>query len=102
MKKHGFFLEDPRHNHIEVFRYEERRSGIFIFSKKETVRVHLGRIGFPSWGKEVGRATLNHVREMTGLTAKHGCDNAAFFDGLDPMQSLIATYNEPLMRLAYR
>lgn len=102
LRKNGYYLENPQKNHIEVVKYEEKRMGLFGFGKKETVRVHLGRIGFPSWGKEVGHATLKHVRDMTELSPKHGMDNAAFFDGLDPIQSLIATYNEPLMRLAYR
>lgn len=102
LRRHGFHLEEPQKNHIDVVKYEKRRKGIFGLGGEVTERVHLGRIGFPSWGKEVGHSTLKHVREMTGLSAKNGVDSAAFFDGLDPMQSLIASYNEPLMRLAYR
>lgn len=102
LKRYGFHLEEPGHNHIDVVRYESRRAGLFGFGAPREERIRLGRIGFPGWSKEVGRATLNHVRQMTALSAKDGVDSAAFFDGVDDLQSLIATYNEHLMRLAYR
>lgn len=102
LRKYGFFLEDPSDNHIDVVKYEKRRRGLFGLGGTVEERVRLNRIGFPGWSRQVHKSTLKHVRQITELSAKNGVDSSAFFDGLDPMQSLIATYNEPLMRLAYR
>jgi len=102
LKRYGYFLENPDNNHIELIKYEKPKRRIFSLGYKNDVRIRIGSVGFPGWSREVGRATLKHVRDIAGISPKHGVDSAAFFDGVDPMQSLIATYNEPLMRLAYR
>jgi death-on-curing family protein len=102
LKRYGFHLEEPGDNHIDVVRYEMRRRGLFGLGGTYEERIRINRIGFPGWSKQVHRSTLNHVRDMTGLSAKHGVDSSAFFDGLDTMQSLVTSYNEQLMRLAYR
>lgn len=102
LRKYGFFLENPGHNHIDVVKYVKKRKGIFGLGGVYDDRIQINRIGFPGWSREVGKSTLGHVRQITNLSAKDGVDSAAFFDGLDPMQSLITTYNAPLMRLAYR
>ena len=101
LHKFGFVLENPDDNHIEVVQYRQRKR-LFGLARPTEERVRLGRIGFPGRSAQVKPSTLKHVREMTNLSAKDGVDSAAFFDGLDPMQTLIASYNEPLMRLAYR
>lgn len=102
LKRYGFYLEEPGDNHINVIRYVERRTGIFGLGAKKEERTRYGRIGFPGWSRQVSKSTLHHVRQVTSLSAKDGVDSAAFFDGVDDVQSLIATYNEPLMRLAYK
>jgi death-on-curing protein len=101
LRKYGFHLEHPDNNHIEVIEYRTKRRFLGLGAPIQE-RVRVGRIGFPRWTAQVSRTTLQHVREITSLAAKDGVDSAAFFDGLDPMQSLIASYNEPLLRLAYR
>lgn len=101
LRRYGFYLENPDNNHIEVIEYRLKKRFLGLGAPiRERIRV--GRIGFPRWTAQVSRTTLQHVRELTSLAAKDGVDSAAFFDGLDPLQSLIAGYNEPLMRLAYR
>lgn len=102
LKRYGFFLENPGDNHIDVVRYEKKRKGLFGLGGSYEERVRINQIGFPGWSREVHKSTLAHVRQITELSPKHGVDSSAFFDGSDPMQSLIASYNEPLMRLAYR
>lgn len=101
LRRYGFFLENPDNNHIEVVIYRKKRR-LLGFGSPIEERIRIGRIGFPSDTAQVSRNTLQHVRDLTNLSAKDGVDSAAFFDGLDPVQSLIANYNEPLMRLAYR
>lgn len=95
------YLEDPHNNRIDVVRYISKRRGFGLLKPAEE-RVRLGRIGFPRWGAKVAHGEVKKVRELTGLSYKDGVDSAAFFRGVDPMQSLIATYNEPLIRLADR
>jgi death-on-curing protein len=101
MNGFGYFLENPSGNRIDVVRYEERRSYV-LFGSKRAHAVRLGKIGFPGWSTQVPKATLKDIRLLTGLTAERGYDSASFFRGLDPMQSLIVSYNEPLQRLAHR
>ncbi|MBN9435238.1 MAG: type II toxin-antitoxin system death-on-curing family toxin [Bosea sp.] len=102
LNRNGFYMENPYKNYIDIVKYEERRPilGMFGKPKKEARRVL--NIGFPRWSAEVARSTLKEIREATELSSKHGVDSASFFRGVDAMQSLIATYNEPLMRLAHR
>lgn len=94
-------MENPDKNYIDIVRYKKggRKFGFFAVRDE---RVRVGRIGFPRWTCQVLPQTIKLVRQMTSLSAKDGVDSGAFFHGLDPMQSLITDYNEPLMRLAYR
>ena len=57
-------------------------------------------IGFPNWKAEVGMSTIAKIRKATGLTPENGVDSQVFFKELEPMQSLIDLYYEPLRRLA--
>lgn len=101
LNRYGFGLSNPRHNHIDIVRYE-KKSRLFGLLNEETHEVRLGQIGFPRWTAQMGKAALKTVREVTGLTHDNGVDSGAFFKGLDPMQSLITTYHEPLRNLASR
>lgn len=101
LNRYGYYLENPDKNYIDVIWEREESRGL-IFKKVQTVRTRVGQIGFPRWGAEVPRGTLKHVRAITKLGSEDGVDSRAFFDGLDSMQSLITTYNEPLLRLAQR
>lgn len=100
LNKYNFFLLNPQGNYINIVRFERRKS-LFGLRERE-IQTHVGQIGFPRWSAQVGKGALKTVREVTGLDQKHGVDSAAFFRGLDPMQTLIASYHEPLMRLAER
>jgi hypothetical protein len=99
--RYGFSLVNPQGNYIDIVRVEKRRSFLGLLGERE-VQTRVAQIGFPRWTAQVGKGTLRTIREATGLTHKRGIDSASFFRGLDPMQTLIATYHEPLMRLAER
>lgn len=101
LNRYGFDLRHPSGNHINVVRLEKRRR-FFGLGALEEFETRVCQIGFPRWTAEVGRSALKTVREATNLSARDGVDSAAFFKGLDPMQSLIASYNKPLMSLANR
>lgn len=100
-KRYGFYLENPDNNYIDITKYVEKKR-MFGMLRPENQKVRVGRIGFPRWTAQVAPGTLKLARDLTSLSARDGVDSGAFFNGMDPMQSLITTYNEPLMRLAYR
>jgi death-on-curing protein len=101
LNRYGFLLGNPHGNYIDIVRVEKRRSFLGLLGERE-VQTKIGQIGFPRWTAQVGKGALKTVRETTGLTPKRGVDSASFFKGVDPMQTLITTYHEPLMRLAER
>lgn len=98
---YGFALTNPHGNHIDIVRLRQR-SKLFGLLGAEIIEDRLGQIGFPRWSAQVGRHAIKTVRDVTGLTHEKGVDSAAFFQGLDPIQSLITTYHTPLMNLARR
>ena len=102
LNKFGYDLQNPSGNTIDVVRITERRKIFGIFGEKEQVDVKVAQIGFPSWTKKVGRGAMKTVREKTNLTHKRGVDSATFFKDEDPIDCLIARYQEPLISLANR
>jgi prophage maintenance system killer protein len=103
LRKFGFRLGEPSNNYIDVIRTETKHRfeiGGLKLGRKMQVETKIQNIGFPSWKKEVGLSTINKVRRATGLTHENGIDSKVFFKDLDPMQSLIDVYYEPLRRLA--
>jgi death-on-curing family protein len=100
--RYGYHLEAPENNYIDVVRYDAPRKLFGIFGSDNPVRVRVGRIGFPRWTAQVSASDIKAVRRMTGTSHEDGTDSGAFFHGLDDMQSLITSYNEPLKRLAFR
>ncbi len=98
LNRYGFYLENPRHNHIDVIRYKDA----IVFSplpKRQQKKVKIAQIGLPSWKAQVGQGAINTVRKATGLTAEKGFDSQTFFYGLDDMKTLIDIYSGPLTRL---
>lgn len=97
----GFHMENPSSNYIDINKYITKKR-VFGLLKSQESSIRVGRVGFHSWTATVSDGTIKLVREVTELSAKDGVDSAAFFKGQDPMQSLIATYNDQLIRLADR
>lgn len=83
LNQHGFSLENPNGNRIDV---------------------HMGgqpvsQIDFAGWSQTVSRHAISTVRKSTGLRE---VDAEELFNGADPLKTLIQTYEEPLRRLAFR
>lgn len=96
----GFSMEDPKHNHIDIVKYEKKKH---MFSRKfNEKKVRVCQIGFPNWSSQVGKGAIRTVRSSTGLTPENGYDSQVFYKDLDPMTSLIEIYQGPLLRLADR
>lgn len=97
----GYRLQNPHRNYIDIVRVEQRRK-LFGFGTKEQVNVKVAQVGFPGWKCQVGQGAISTIRKETKLTADYGFDSQTFYQGADPVQSLIAEYAQPLQRLAYR
>lgn len=97
----GYRLKNPHKNFIDIVRVEERRK-LFGFGGKEQVDVKVAQVGFPGWKCQVNQGAITTIRKATKLTAEDGFDSKAFYQGADPVQSIIAEYSGPLERLAYR
>lgn len=100
LKRYGYELENPQNNYIDIVKYEIGNK-IFGFGG-ETKKRRITRVGFPGWKNQVNHSALKFIREQTGLTYENGYDSSVIFRGADPINSLIAIYEEPLKRLAYR
>lgn len=97
----NFDLENPTRNHIDIVKIIQKRR--LIFGEKYEVRQKVGRIGFPSWTKQVSKKDLKYAREMAKLDFKNNhVDSRTFFAGLDDIRPLLSMYQEPLVRLANR
>ena len=101
LNRFGFSLGNAQGNYINITRVERRKTFFGLLGERE-VQIQIGQVGFPRWSAQVGKGALKSIREITRLDDKNGVDSAAFFKGLDPMQTLITSYNEPLLRLAER
>lgn len=102
IRPYGFELSTPKGNYIDVVKAEYRPKFLGLLGPKIRHEVRLAQVGFPGWKRQVTRAALKTVREATGLTASNGYDSKTFFQGADPLHTLIDTYAEPLRRLSNR
>ena len=94
-------LNNPHKNFIDVCRVDTVRE-YGLFGKRKEKLVTVAQIGFPGWKNQVGKGAIGTVRRSAKLTSEHGVDSAMFFRGADPLNALIAQYEGPLQRLAFR
>lgn len=102
LKKHSFELANPDRSYIDVVRVEWKPRFFGLVGVPIRKNEKITQIGFPGWKKQVSKGDIKKVREFTGLTALKGYDSKTFFQGVDPLHSLINIYAEPLRRLANR
>lgn len=93
-------IENPSGNYIDVIKDVKLPGG--FFRKPRTERKRVAQIGFPGWGSPVRQGAIGTVRKACDLTPDHGIDSQVFFKSVDDLESLIAHYQEPLKRLAFR
>ena len=98
----GFDMKNPRNNCVDIIRTVERRRILGIAGPKEKTDVKVCQIGFPNWTSQVGRGAIKTIRESCKLDHKNGFDSQSFFKNADPIDCLIARYQEPIRSLAYR
>lgn len=97
----GHCFGDPKNNYIDICRIDTFRP-FGVFGKKSRKLVKVAQIGFPGWKSQVGKGAITTVRKAAKLTPEYGVDSASFYRGADPLNSLIAQYEGPLQRLAFR
>lgn len=102
LKRYGFEMVNENKNFIDVVRVEHKPKYLGVVGPTVRKEYRLAQIGFPGWKKQVGKGALRTAREATGLTAERGYDSQTFFQGADPLHTLIDMYSEPLRRLADR
>jgi len=94
-------MEDPKGNYIDIIKYEKIKR-IPLIRKESVRRINVCRIGFPNWTSFVSRVDIKKVRQAAKLDDEHDIDSQVFFKGLEPLETLIAKYQEPLRELADR
>lgn len=103
LKRHGYSLEHPKNNTIEVVHHQtvSRRVGLF---KKEAVveQRRVCTVGFPGWKTQVSKKDVKTIRSQAQLRPEDGVDSQVFFNDINPMGSFIATYGGPLRRLSHK
>lgn len=101
LKHFGFCLSNPQGNYIDVSKITQS-SGFLGLGKKKIKMDRVIKIGFPSWKTQVNKSTIDNVRAATKLIPERGVDSKIFYQGADPLNSIIDEYSEPLRRLAFR
>jgi death-on-curing protein len=101
MRRYNFEFENPKDNQIDIVNVEQH-SGLFGIGARE-VRKRVGRIGYHSETTQVAKSDIKKLRERCGLTFKsHMVDSLEFYDGVNPMNFLLAEYQDILVSLADR
>ncbi|MBV6863797.1 MULTISPECIES: type II toxin-antitoxin system death-on-curing family toxin [Xanthomonas] len=101
LRDFGHCLSNPNKNYIDLVRIDHVRE-FGIFGKRKEKMVKIAQIGFPGWKSQVGKGAISSVRRAAKLNPENGVDSAMFYRGSDPMNTLIAQYEGPLQRLAFR
>lgn len=98
LKAHGFELENPKGNHIDVVRYVAGNT-IFGIQQRPT-RQRVLHLPNPGDGIVVSKGVLKRVRDSCGLTEDKGCDSHMFYAKTRPADYFVAEYRWTLKRLA--
>ncbi len=98
--EHRFFLDNPENNHITIYEEIVEHSYILFWKKDRREIISRMRIPFTDWGKEVSKKLVSQIRKKLNLDTAHGYDSKVFYQGMDPLPTLIPRYSDLLERLA--
>lgn len=99
LKHFNYYLDDIKGGQVIIYRDVESKKG-FWNRKLVKDREKCHQIPFRKWNGRVSQDVLKGLRKQLKLTAKEGCDNAAFFEQAEGMNDLIFRYNGALQRLS--
>lgn len=88
LSSHGFSLENPDRNYIDIVRQEDGR--------------RVMKAGFPGWSRQVAKGDMKRILENCGLTSDQGIDSQVFFHDEDPVFSFASEYRAQIKSLATR
>ncbi|HBV83450.1 MAG TPA: hypothetical protein DEB74_11820 [Lachnospiraceae bacterium] len=92
-------LDNPKGNYIGVYQYQTEGSKLFGLIKGKSEYVKIFDIGFPGWKRQINPKALKETLKAAHLTPEYGIDSEVFYNGEEPMYTLINEYREPLARL---
>ncbi len=105
LSSHGFALENPDGNYIDVVKIEQVTERKLFSTKFTTVRKRIGNIAYPGENRILGLSLLKHVRRLCALTEADGFDSPGFYapgDDENIIDGFITEYRTVLRRLARR
>lgn len=100
LNTHGFDFGDSSGNRVDIIQIRVKKK--LITREKYETREKIGRIGFPGMTRQISKADLKKVRELTGLTYENGYDSEVFYRGAAGLRTLITRNQDALKRLADR
>ena len=98
MQDHGYVLEDPHSNTIDVVKYEKSKSWLGL--KTKTQRIRVMRMSWPGEGRVVGKGLLRDLRSRCKLAEENGVDSRMFYAKSLPIDHFVTRYRGTLKRLA--
>lgn len=99
LEAHGYFLENPNDNHIDIMRLETVRKG-FLLQRKEQIPKRVGSMSWPGEHREVAIKEIKRVREICKLCEEDGFDSEAFYNYPIVIDSFVNRYRTTLRRLS--
>lgn len=90
-----------RSNFVDIH-YRTTTTERRLLGPKRVTKAAKFQVAFPGWGREVSKNTIAEIRRRAQLRPEDGVSSAQFFEGADPVESLIAQYHGPLLRLKDR
>jgi hypothetical protein len=99
LSPHGYYLDNPKGNSIDIILHSSEKRGIFINKIVETEK-RIGNIPYPSDNDFVPVSLLKHIRKICNLTAEDGIDSDAFYSDGAIIDSFINRYRRILDKLA--
>lgn len=97
LSKHGFNVEGPSGNKINIIKEKTVRVGVFRKEKKK--KNSLIQVGCPRMTAQINPKAQKEILKACGLTAENGYDSDVLFNDADPLESLIVEFQGPLRRL---
>lgn len=99
LESHGFLLENPHGNSIDIIRYETVKKGL-LRHREERIKKRIGNMPWPGEGREVAFKEIKMVREICRLREEDGVDSESFYHYAVVVDSFVNRYRTQLRRLA--
>jgi prophage maintenance system killer protein len=99
LKGFNYYLENPKHNNIDIVRHETIKKGI-ITKRDVQVTKRIGSIAWPGETREVALKEIKRIREICRLREEDGVDSDSFYSYSIVVDGFVNRYRTVLRRLA--